>query len=335
MADFNNSELKSILSRYGVVPDNLVSVVKNVNRELWRVTAPSGGYALKFLLSHEKAQRIASVSEHLHRKGIPVITVLPTVDGNSLVSTERGCFILFPWLEGEQPSLETPGMIERAAVLLAQFHEASRGYVASGGPITDNRLDLNERYLSKLEKMERFREMAHDVDDEFSKLFQSEFSWLHACMRWVLDRLPHTALRDLLAASEHDPLLAHGDYSLKNMLLGSNGELTIIDFDLVSIALPPLDISHLVTWISHHTHSWSLENLNVVLHAYQQVRRLSPEEQELILIDQIFPHRALTLARKHIERNLRTDDSSEKLERILKTDREKIAVLGMGPSLLS
>lgn len=331
MEDIGKKLVIRVLAQYGVAPDDYVSISrKTPDRQVWRVSDPKGCYALKFVKDHSNAQRITAVNEYLHQKGVPVVKVLPTKQGSSLVKTDRGSFILFPWLEGKEPSYNTPGMIERTVVLLAQFHEASRGYVATGGPITNRDLDLNEVYKRKIKTMEKLRKKAQQMNDPFSKLFLSEFPWLRACTKWVLDRLPHTALVDLMTKSRHDPILGHSDYSVHNLLLGSNDELTIIDLDQVSIALPIVDISQLITWVNYSTGSWSEDKMNLILTAYQQVQMLSPEEQELILIDQIFPYRALSVAKWHFVRK-GDAKSLERFERCLRMDREKIAALRMGP----
>lgn len=330
MTDIDKKMVKSVLAKYGIKPDNFESIAKNVNRQVWRVTHPKGVYALKFVDNYGRAQRITAINEHLHQQGLPVVTVLSTKQGSPFVSTDLGYFMFFPWVEGEHPSYKTPGMIERVAVLLARFHEASRGYVATGGPITDLHLDLHEIYKRKVQNMENSKRKTRQLDDPFTKLFLSELPWLYARINWVLDRHPHTALGELIAQSKHDPILAHSDYSVHNLLLGNNEELTIIDMDQVSIALPIVDISNLITWVSYRTGSWSADKMNLVLTSYQQVRRLSPEEHELILIDQIFPYRALALAKRHF---LRKQDakSLQWLKRCLRIDREKIAGLGIGP----
>jgi spore coat protein I len=330
MKDVNDQIVMIVLEQYGINPNHLIRVRKKSDTQVWRVTDSRGRYALKLVKKCSIAERIVAVNEYLHQKGLQVVTVMPPAEGKAFVSTKHGCFVLFLWLEGETPSYETPGMIERMAVLLARFHEASRGYVSTGGPITDHHLDLNEIYKRKIGKMEMLWEKAHCIDDPFTKLFLGEFPWLRARFKWVLDHLPHTALRELVKASQYDPILGHGDYSHINLILGNNDQLTVIDLDRVSVALPVKDISNLITWINHVHGSWSAENLNLVISSYQQVRGLSAIEQELILIDQIFPHRAFGLVNNHL--NNKQNQSIEELERCLTIDRKKISYLRIDPS---
>lgn len=325
--------VKRVLAQYGIEPADLVCVRrKDGKRQVWRVADAKGRhYALKFVNNENTAQRITSVSDYLNQRKVPVVPVLPTKNGNPFVRTEHGCFILFPWLEGQKPSFKSPGIIEQSAFLLARFHEASRGYAATGGPIAFDGLDVHQHYQTKIKRMERLKMKALQLEDPFTELFLSELPWLEACIKWVLDRLPQTSLGQLIRQSQQDPLLGHLDYSVHNLLLGSKNELSIIDLDDVAIALPSVDISNLITWVAYQTNSWTLEKLNLVLTAYQRVRQLAPEEKELILIDQIFPNGALIAAKWHFIKK-ESAKSSEKLKNCLRMDREKMKCLGMGPS---
>lgn len=327
MIDADTEFALGVLAKYGMNPDGMLTVQKKSDRQVWRVKDPKGDYALKYIKSCKKAKKIAAVNLYMHRQGIPVIPVVSTLKGKSLVRTERGCFVLFPWLEGQRPSYQTPGMMKRITVLLARFHEASRGYVSTGEPMTDNRLDLNEIYKKKIKKMEWLWEKAQETHDPFTKLFLSEYPGFRLRIEWVLERLPQNTLSELMEESKKDPILGHGDYSHINLLLSSDDKLTVIDMDTVSIALPIRDLSHLLTWIHHLHGSWSKDHQNLVLESYRQVRRLTAEEEELILIDQIFPHKALRLAKKHLENQQK--QSVKELKRCLTIDRQKISGLGI------
>jgi spore coat protein I len=129
---------------------------------------------------------------------------------------------------------------------------------------------------------------------------------------------------------QHDPRLGHGDYSHHNLLRSNSNKLTVIDLDTASIALPMRDISHLTTTMNHVIGAWSSRRFQSVLNAYQQIRPLTAEEIELLLLDQIFPHKAIRLSEKYFE------DSGNlallhEFERCMAIDKEKLTDLGMGP----
>ncbi|MGG1573879.1 phosphotransferase [Fictibacillus sp. NRS-1165] len=316
---------------YGIQPDKMVLIRRKSDRELWKITDINKGvYALKYLTKCERAPIIAAVNGYVREKGVPVTTVLSTLDGTSFVNVNKGCFLLFQWLEGEQPGYAESEMIERMAMLLAKFHVASEGYAAAGHPIFDTRLDWNKIYKRKVKKMAKCQEMANISGDPFSKVYLCNLPWLQSRVNWVLDQLPHTALSHLLASARLDPHLAHGDYSPLNLLCSNSNELTVIDFDTVSIALPMRDISHLITWINHALGAWSGERFQLIVDAYQQIRPLSAEEYDLLLLDQIFPHKAIRYAHKYFN-DSRNPKLLNELERCIAIDEQKLTDLGMGP----
>ncbi|MGM0881762.1 MAG: CotS family spore coat protein [Bacillota bacterium] len=336
MNEINKKVISEILqNNYGVIPEIMVRIRRKSDRQVWKITdANKNIYALKYLEKSARAPIIAAVNDYMHGKGIPVTPVLPTLDGTSYLDVNNGCFLLFPWLEGEHPSYAEPGMIEKMAILLAKFHEASHGYAASGNPITDNRLDWNKIYKKKIKKMEKFRVKASVSEDSFSKVYLNHLPWLKARANWVLEQLPQTALRNLLYSLQHNPRLGHGDYSHLNVLRNNHNELTVIDLDTVSLALPMRDISHLCTLIKQSFGEWSRERFQVVLDAYQQIRPLSAEELELLLLDQIFPHKAIRLAQKYFDDTSHAKGHATLLiefERCIAIDKQKITELGMGP----
>ncbi|CAG9613119.1 Spore coat protein I [Bacillus rhizoplanae] len=333
MTEINKVVISEILQKnYGIIPENLVLVRRKVDRQLWKITDTTKNvYALKYLQKYKRAPFIAAVNDYMCEKGIPVTTVLSTLDGTSFVNVDDGCFLLFQWLEGEQPNYSEPEMIEKMATLLAKFHVASQGYVAAGNPITDSRLDWNGIYQRKIRKMEKCQKKATVSRDSFSNVFLYHLPWLQSRVNWVLDQLPHTALRALLDAAQHEPHLAHGDYSPLNLIWSNNNELTVIDMDTVSIALPMRDISHLITWVNHALGSWSRERFQLVLDAYQQIHPLSSEEHELLLLDQIFPHKAIRLSEKYFK-SPENSKLLKEFECCIEIDKKKLNDLGLGPT---
>jgi spore coat protein I len=316
---------------YGVMPESVVLVRRKPDREVWKIVDRNKGvYVLKYLKKYQRAPIIVGVNDYLHGKGVPVTTVLPTLDGSSFVNFNNGCFMLFEWLEGKHPYYAEIVMIEKMAMLLAEFHVASQGYAAAGNPITDSRLNWNQIYHRKMIKMQKCQEKASASEDPFSKAFLSHLPWMKSRADWVLGQLQQTALSTLLDSIKHDPRLAHGDYSPLNLLLSNNNVLTVIDLDTVSIALPMRDISHLITWINHNLGAWSRERFQCVWDAYQQIHPLSTEEYELLLLDQIFPHKAIRLSEKYFQTSGNSTLLHE-LELCIEIDKEKLTDLGIGP----
>ena len=328
----NVTESEKVLRRFGVEPVSIATIKETeTGRGVWQVTATTGArYVLKRVRLVERAALVAAVGQYLLPTGLPLVASLPGVNGEPYVMEDGLPHLLFPWVEGSRPDYNQPGLVERLADLLGQFHERSQGYVATGGPC-EWQADWEPAYTLWIKRLKRMSWQALCSGDAFSRTFYPHLPWLYARAKWALDRLPGAGLPQVLAAFRCNPLLAHGDYSRDNVLLGPDGGLTIIDLDQTAVQLPVWDLSRLVTWINHDLQRWDAASLHRVLQAYEQVRPLSQMEKDLLLVDQVFPHQALAIARAYY-----TDAGSptlgEELERCVETDRAKLADLGLGPA---
>ncbi len=316
MSDYNILE---ILSEYGIHPDKITLISERRNRCVWKISGNNGNYALK-LVDPKKAGIISNVGSYLFNRGVPVIPVLPTLKNDFLVLHKDVSFILFPWFEGETIVYDTPGTIEKITSLLARFHNASRGYQATGKPI--RKKDLN--YISKTKLMnEVYKELIHD-NSQIVKVFSSSYDWLQKRCIWAMEKIP-----DLLAASAKfnpDLLLSHGDYARINILSDKNGEWRIIDLDTVGISPPMTDVSKMITLINHDLGNWDSQRYESILECYRKIRPFFEGEEELLIIDQCFPHQAIDLLIGYYNKSTSTT-LGEELERCLASDREKLKEL--------
>ncbi|MFS0556001.1 phosphotransferase [Brevibacillus sp. 179-C9.3 HS] len=321
MSIVSEKVIDKALKEYGITEKEICMITERSDRLVWRVTTQKGDYALKFV-AKKSASTIAEVSKYLAKMGVPVIIVLPTIYGDSFVRLKDGCLLLFPWVKGAVPRYEEPNMTERIVTLLAIFHERSRGFVSQANSVKSN-LDWPSYYSKRIKFLNEISLMARSDSNPFFQLFFDHYSWLQKRCTWVIERLPHTGFTNLAKLARLDPLLGHGDYSQANLLLDNNGELTIIDLDNVSISLPIWDLSRLITWMNHALQDWSLERFEMVLNTYQQVRELTENEKELLLIDQVFPHQVIDLARKY-NRKTAGPTTFEELKRSIEIDKKKI-----------
>jgi CotS family spore coat protein len=299
-------------------------------KAIWAVTGSQGRFVLKRVTSHRRAKKIAAVSHYLYRAGLPTTPALVSVEGKTSVDSGGGYYVLYPWVEGDHPAYASPGMIARLTELLARFHEGSRGYVPCGGSITDWRLDWDQVYRRLAAQLDRSAREAAAVGDPFGSLLLAQLPWLRERTAWVLDRLPDSPVGRLAEEARQDPLLCHGDYSRDNVLVSPGGALTIIDLDTVCVSMPAWDISRLITWANHDQQAWSTARMEAILQAYASVRPFSAAERDLLLLDQVFPHQAIAIARGYYDSPGRTTLLAE-LERCLQTDRAKLGELGIGP----
>jgi CotS family spore coat protein len=306
------------LVRLGLDPDclQMPPLARHKERAVWR----AGGHVLKWVAKRKRARKIVAVARYLAARGAPVTP--PVADA---LPAEKGCFLLFPWVDGRQPHYTVPDMVERITRLLSQFHRASEGYAAAGVRVEQRHYDWRRSWRTALERLQKVSGEAHAGGDEFSRILLQHEPWLKARLDWALARLPQTGVAELVAAAKANPLLGHGDFGRQNVLVTPAGDLVIIDLDLVAAALPVRDLSRLVTWVNHDLQAWSSERFEAMIAAYGG---LSAAERTLLELDQVVPHLALDIAREYYADSAR-GSLAEELERCLATDRDKLHDLGI------
>lgn len=312
----NEHIILKVLAEYGIAPVNITLISERKNRSVWKITGDKKSYALKSV-QPQIAEIISNVGVYLFNRGVPVITVLPTLKNDFFVKRKNISFVLFPWFEGEAIVYDTPGAMEKMSTLLANFHEASRGYEGTGHPIKKKQMD----YVRETRKMNDVYEKLIHKDSPMVKVFSSHYDWLQKRCIWVMERLP-----DILAAPAKfnpDSLLSHGDYARVNILSDKNGDWKIIDLDTVAISHPMTDVSKMITLINHDLGNWDSKRYQFILECYRKIRPFSEDEEELLMIDQCFPRQAIDLLKCYFNKSGSTT-LVEELERCLATEREKL-----------
>lgn len=320
-----------ILRRFGLEPRTVRLIKESADdRAVWRIDAAGGTYALKRFHKPERARTAALVTQYLQAREVPVAPVVPATDGIPYVVHDGRYYALFGWIDGERPSYAAPGMIEAMSALLARFHLASAGYPARDRDI-GCRINWQKHYVRLLARLDESEALARAAGDDFAKVFLPEVPWLRERANWTRQNLRQARFGEPARQARRRGLLGHLDYSRDNLLITPAGDLIIIDLDTAAISLPVWDLSRLITWINHDRQNWSTERMERVLAAYGKVRPLSPAERDLLLVDQAFPHQALSLARERYG-NSPSPTLLQELTYCLETDRVKLTALGIGPS---
>ncbi|MBP1155393.1 MULTISPECIES: phosphotransferase [unclassified Paenibacillus] len=329
MIKINKNAVQKALLSFNIRPDS-VTLNDSPKKKVWEVVRGSEKYALKCVSTDKVAYNVTEVSRHLQQNGLSVLEVLPTVDGKWFSTQNDFHFILTRWVSGTIPRYDNPSMLENITTKLSRFHQSSRGFNGKSAKIEDLFQLYPSHYEKKKNQLEKSRSRIHSSKDPFTRLFILHYPWLQSRIKWVLDHFPHAAFKSLIAQSRKDPFLQHGDYSRINVLADSSGQLIVIDLDTVAYALPVWDISRLITWVNHDLQQWSGDRLQEMLKRYQQIRPMSQIEQDLLQVDQIFPHLATNLAVSYYKGS-KSPTLLDEFERTLVIDREKIKDLGLGP----
>lgn len=318
-----NDIIAEVLSKYGIRPQKWTIIKQESDRMVFKIEGEQEIYALKSLIDRV-AQNVSNLTLHLIKRGIPLIPILPTLNGDFVVKSNKcnNSFILFPWFEGEPIIYETPGTINKMTTLLAQFHEASKSYNNTGNPINRILFDMLKVYKKKLKFIEKTYQEVNSSDDQILRLVASHYFWIKKRCDWVIKELPRTSYNKLIKLAESDPTLGHGDYSRANILSDKLGNWKLIDLDVTGLSLPFVDLSRMITWMNHDLQNWDPNRYQTILQYYRHVRPFSEEEEELLIIDQCFPHQFIDLVRGIM--NNRREILLDEFQNCLATDKQKI-----------
>ena len=326
----NKSFVLWALSQYGISPLKY-TIFKQSKRErnriVWKVETDKGNYALK-QIELNKAKKIAAISRHLMKKGVPTIPVIPTLIDHYVIEREDLGLVLFPWIEGKKIRYETEGAIERISELLAHYHEGLKGFTPDGIELGDFGLDLKGHYKKDLKKLESVYREFSAIEAPVAKLFCRHYLWFKKRAVWALKELPNTAYRELAEKAKRESIIGHGDFSCANILSNEKGEWRILDLDSSHISLPIWDLSRLISWMNNDLRSWDYERFQLILKCYRNIRPLSAEEEKLLAIDQCFPHQVLTLLDRYYKQH-RMHTLVEELESLVSAENQKLLDLSI------
>lgn len=314
------------LRPFGIRSAELRLVTEQPDRAVWQVATAETVYALKCSRLGKRAPKIVAVTQYLADRGVPVVRTIPTTAGDPFVTRQDCSFLLFPWVTGARPLYEDRSLTRPMASLLAQFHEASRGYVASGGP-SEDRLTRSWHTLSR--KLNGIGELVGQGDDPWRRQVGEYLPWIEARVAHVEAEVARsTAHAALLKEASRSPLLVHGDYSAVNLLVDEGGRLTIIDLDDAATALPVWEIARFIGWMNHDSLGWSGDRFEAVLTAYRQVRPLSALEEELLRLDLLYPRQAVSLIREYCDGSAGAD-LCDRFAQCIANDINRLRYLGV------
>ncbi|MEX1102616.1 MAG: phosphotransferase, partial [Dehalococcoidia bacterium] len=226
---------------------------------------------LRFIRKERVAERVLvehRVMQHAATAGIPV--PLPqVVDGHPFVRVASSLVQLYPWVEGRHagPSPEDAyalGAMEAATHLaLVDFADSAMLAVGSAG-----RADWDTEHaiqvLSRIDDLIRY----YPSPGETQLHIQEQ-------LRFQLQLLESSEPRSPSDFSSLQPLVCHGDYHSRNVLLGPEGNVSaVVDWEIASLVPPAFELIRALSFSGY------LEPplLDAYLRGYASHRRLSPEE---------------------------------------------------------
>jgi len=290
------TELWMVLSDWHITPLSL-SPYKDVHR----VEAAEGSFCLKEIdRRSNRALALEGVLAHLEAKGFTKTARAHGTKDGRLISQAVGGrnFILTDWLVGRKPSFRTSDDdIAAAAVTLAEFHQASKGYTPPPGGKLRNRLNKWPiRFSSRLRQLVDLREQLEHKPllDNFDRIFVEYYPWIRERAEDGCCILAESEYDSLVKAAREARSFCHGDVAERNFVVTLQDGCCLIDLDLVRRDIRIADIYKLLRDVLKKR-SWKFPSAKLVLDSYSSVVPLGVEELTVLYAMLAYPHKIIHL----------------------------------------
>lgn len=300
---FNLSQeeiIKNILPEFNVFNSTIEEIkVKNTDKQraVYKIESQDNTlFCLKKVYYNEKDLLfIYSVVEWLYRNGIRVARFLPSKNGSRFVNYNSMLFILTPWIHGEKCDYDSMDTLINVTKTLAKLHKCSENFTPIHG--SNFKTGYDDLYISlgkHLEQLLNCYNKAVITNDTFSSMFLSTFE-INLQLAKKAFNLAASINVDNLSRS-----ICHGDYVNKNILIDSNGETCIIDFDKCCIDFSAHDIGYFFRRLLRRENTnWNLDLTQNCLAAYNSIKKLNQDDLAYVLAYILFPQKYWRLSRDY------------------------------------
>lgn len=286
-------------------------------------------------ISGQRAPLLYLVLDALEKSGnIKADTPVFTRDGGLLAESREGKrYMLKKWYRGRECDVhqerEVRKAAERLAVLHLELESIPRGAEQFAAPALLTGRDPAEeirRYNRELKKIRSFIR-GRAAKNEFEYLFLDSFEKMYRQAEYVLDRMERSGAAELYRKSVKERSLAHGAYNYHNLLV-TDGDMAVTGFEHMHIGIQVHDLYYFLRKIMEKC-SWKQNNGLRILEAYEDARKLTPQEREYVGLWLAYPEKYWKTASTyyHSGKAWLPPKYIEKLEISVRQDDEKRAFL--------
>lgn len=300
-------------------------------RAAYKVNTSGGPMCLK--RSRQKTEKLIFIKEaqnYLSARGFANMSCLvDSLNGMPYTKNKKEIYTLSPWVAGNEPSYTNLTHLQMTAYFLAEMHCKSKGF------ISQNRVrEKYRKWPKKIAKKEKelilYEELARSGKRSFDKMFLNHYEWILERTQKAYKLLDGNAY-NMVCEDAKQGYLCHGDTAMGNLIIQGNDAL-FIDFDSMALDLPVVDLWRLLRR-SLRRNKWSPDFIHAIIKAYEEQRKLSSEEKEILLALLIFPEKAWRFAHEYYEKKEKEGWSSRACTRGMQEflkDRTEMDALSIG-----
>lgn len=274
----NIDEIKaSIKENYGL---DVIECKKIKN--IYRIRAEHGEYCLKIIkYQYPHFYFILSAILYLQKQGFSKVPeIIDTVTGDKYIKLEGLYAYLTPWVISRESNYDNPIDLMRAAEKLSELHVCSEGFTLNK--------DMKPRigWFTWINVFEtRINEIMDFKKRIGQKAYNSEFDKLYLSLikeevKRALASIEHLKESNYVTVMEKEVLkrgFCHHDYAHHNVLVDSNNEISIIDFDYCILDTHLHDLSSLMIRAMKDG-KWDLDKAAFIIEAYEANKKILDEE---------------------------------------------------------
>ena len=280
----------------------------------WLILARRDGRGQSYCLQSTElsAERLLFIQTgilHLNENGfLHAEPFTKTKEGLPYGKTDTETFILRPYYPEPGFSFDDREEFRCAIGLLARMHLAGKGFTES---LARKRLeayqlpytvkcslgDAPETFSRRLAELKRFQKIAAKGKSDFDYQYARMADNYCRLGETLLDQLNRSAYQALVADGRREGCLCHRDFTGHNTVNRKPLPL-ITNFQDLAIELPVYDVANLLRRRLRKC-NWEREEALFVLKTYNEHRRLSPEESEVLKILLQFPQKLWRVVNKY------------------------------------
>lgn len=279
---------KAVQEAYGLKV-NFIEKIKNV----YKIYTLDSQFCLKVIrydIGHFLF--IISAIKHLQNNGFKnVPKIIKTQDGMEYIGIGGNYAYLTKWITSRECNYDNPVDILIASSKLAELHKKSRGFEVNK--------TMNPR-VGWLKWIETFKTRKDEILDFKKRMYKkkkrTEFDNMYLRMMDQELARAEISIKNLIKSSYLDVMnkeitdkgFCHHDYANHNVLIDSEGEINIIDFDYCILDTHLHDLASLLIRRMKNG-KWGIGNSLFIIQAYSVINEVKKEEIPIMAAFMEFP----------------------------------------------
>lgn len=295
-----------------------VSKIKKVDHD-YKIKTYRGNKILIMSLEEERILFMYYALEHLARNGYNQIPrLIRTKYGDPYVKHEGKAYYLIDGIRGHELKSRVLEHLISAVKNLAKFHLAGKKFFLMPGCATRERwTEIPAQMINRIKITEN--NLVH-LPEEFS----TAWGMLKEMAQKALDILQKPEFNHLVEQARKDKTLCHRQYSLQNMMLGSN--IFVLNWEHCAYGLQVGDLAYFMHKVMPGL-DWNWDIGAEIIRGYHSIHNLSPDEMLVLTAYLVFPLSFCRFAARCSLGKIKQKRVGPRLRKILEREKNKTAFL--------